>query len=612
MERPMPNSAIGEVRPSQLLWTYGPGALIDLPNKSVVTLGIDRWERETCELIIESRLLASVKARLGAQVAHLRLPPVDPGNGGLIGVPVKPFPRWMRCVKCGLLSPWDAGIFELQGNPRYPASMRFAHAGCDRVPTGRRAPDVVPARFLMACRNGHLDDFPWHWFVHKGPSDCPGSLSFFESGASLQTENIMVKCNEPNCGASRPMAQAFGQPGETALPACRGRHPHLDHFEEDGCEQPGRAVLLGASNGWFPVTLSALAIPQFGDPLSQIVADGWGLLSSVQDEAVLDAVVTALKNAGQLPGIERFSMEEIWLAIERHRSGAQEEEAQDLKAPEWAVLSADPLPTGHEDFLTKVVPTPQAFDRLFKRVVLLERLREVNALIGFTRIEAPDEGGGGDAAERAPIGRGSIDWVPANQVRGEGIFIEFKRDVLAAWEKKPEVQAVLEGLLAGHRGWRNRRGLDPNEKFPGIRFIMLHTVAHVLIRELALECGYNAASIRERIYAVTEDGEDQAGILIYTAAADSDGTLGGLVDLGNPENLGPIIQQALRRAQICASDPLCSEHDAKTDQSTSGAACHACSLVSETSCEVGNRYLDRSLIVETVDNKKAAFFEVDG
>jgi hypothetical protein len=179
-------------------------------------------------------------------------------------------------------------------------------------------------------------------------------------------------------------------------------------------------------------------------------------------------------------------------------------------------------------------------------------------------------------------------------VRGEGIFIEFKRDVLAAWEKKPEVQAVLEGLLAGHRGWRNRRGLDPNEKFPGIRFIMLHTVAHVLIRELALECGYNAASIRERIYAVTEDGEDQAGILIYTAAADSDGTLGGLVDLGNPENLGPIIQQALRRAQICASDPLCSEHDAKTDQSTSGAACHACSLVSETSCEVGNRYLDRS------------------
>lgn len=608
----MPDSAIGEVRPSQLLWTYGPGALIDLPNKSVVTLGIDRWDRETCELIIENRLLASVKAILGPQIAELRLPPVTMDDGDLIGVPVKPFPRWMRCVKCGLLSPWDHDIFKFKGNPRIPASLRFVHEGCDRVPAGRRAPDVVPARFLMACRNGHLDDFPWHWFVHRGHSDCPGSLSFFESGASLQTENIMVKCNEPGCGVSRPMAQAFGQSGETSLPACRGRHPHLDSFEEDGCDQPGRAVLLGASNGWFPVTLSALAIPQFGDALSQIVADGWSLLSNIQDEAVLDPVITALKNAGQLPGIERFPVEEIWDAIQRHRNGDQEEEARDLKAPEWAVLSADPLPSGHEDFKTKLVEVPKGFESSFERVVLLERLREVNALIGFTRIEAPDEGGGDQSAERAPIGRGSLDWAPASQVRGEGIFIEFKRDVLEAWEKKPEVQAVLDGLLAGHRGWRNRRGLDPNEKFPGLRFIMLHTLAHVLIRELALECGYNAASIRERIYADMEDGEDQAGILIYTAAADSDGTLGGLVDLGNPANLGPIIQQALRRARICASDPLCSEHDPKTDQSTSGAACHACTLVSETSCEVGNRYLDRSLIVETVDNKKAEFFDIDG
>lgn len=144
--------------------------------------------------------------------------------------------------------------------------------------------------------------------------------------------------------------------------------------------------------------------------------------------------------------------------------------------------------------------------------------------------------------------------------------------------------------------------------YPGIRYAMLHTLSHLLIRELALECGYNAASIRERIYADTSGKSPQAGILIYTAAADSDGTLGGLVDLGKPENLGRLVTQALDRSRICSSDPLCSEHDPEKDRSLHGAACHACSLVAETSCERGNRYLDRSLLVPTLDRADAAFF----
>ena len=128
------------------------------------------------------------------------------------------------------------------------------------------------------------------------------------------------------------------------------------------------------------------------------------------------------------------------------------------------------------------------------------------------------------------------------------------------------------------------------------------------MRELALECGYNAASIRERIYADVSSPNPQAGILIYTAAADSDGTLGGLVDLGKPENLGRLLRQALNRSKVCSSDPLCSEHDPAKDRSLHAAACHACSLVAETSCERGNRYLDRSLLVQTLDRGDAAFF----
>ena len=208
----------------------------------------------------------------------------------------------------------------------------------------------------------------------------------------------------------------------------------------------------------------------------------------------------------------------------------------------------------------------------------------------------------------ASLSRIKPDWVPANQVHGEGIFIQFNEAALVEWEALDGVKKVDNMLRGGHRGWRNSRHLDPSEGYPGIRYAMLHTLSHLLIRELALECGYNAASIRERIYADTSGDSPQAGILIYTAAADSDGTLGGLVDLGKPENLGRLLEQALNRSKICSSDPLCSEHNPEKDRSLHVAACHACSLVAETSCERGNRYLDRSLLVPTLECIDAAFF----
>jgi hypothetical protein len=259
--------------------------------------------------------------------------------------------------------------------------------------------------------------------------------------------------------------------------------------------------------------------------------------------------------------------------------------------------------------MSKKVGLPSGFEAAITRVLLLERLREVNALLGFTRVESPDEGSGTDAAPRAPLGRASPLWVPATQVHGEGIFVRFNSDALNAWAEKAPVKTLDARLRQGHRGWRLKRNLDPNEAYPGVRYVMLHTLAHMLIRELALECGYNAASIRERIYADVEDDNDQAGFLIYTAAADSDGTLGGLVELGKPENLGRLLRQALDRARICASDPLCSEHDPSKDQSLHGASCHACSFVAETSCERGNRHLDRSLVVPTLEVLDAAFFK---
>ena len=355
-----------------------------------------------------------------------------------------------------------------------------------------------------------------------------------------------------------------------------------------------------------------LAIPHTGDSLTQLVADGWEDFSELDSEAELAGLLKGFKKRGVLSGIERYNVSEVWAAIQKKRLGGGEPEVPtegDVKGPEWVVLSHPNPPTDWPHFLSERVLPPSRYKHLVKEVLLLKRLREVNALIGYTRVEAPEETT--DPAERpkmASMCRRRPEWVPASEVHGEGIFVRFDESEIQKWEKRAATASRDAKLMAGHRGWRNARQQDPSLGYPGIRYVLLHSFSHLLIRELALECGYNAASIRERIYSSSDATAPMAGVLLYTAAADSDGTLGGLVELGKPENLGRLIDQALTRATICSSDPLCSEHDPGVDRSLHSAACHACTFVAETSCEKGNRYLDRALLVNTFECQDAAFF----
>ena len=186
------------------------------------------------------------------------------------------------------------------------------------------------------------------------------------------------------------------------------------------------------------------------------------------------------------------------------------------------------------------------------------------------------------------------------------------------WAAQKTVRQRDDDFLQSHIRWRKARGIDPPEaQYPGMRYVLLHSFAHMLMRQLALECGYTSASVRERIYARDPDADDaasepMAGVLIYTAAPDSEGTLGGLVGLGEPRELRRHISAALRDAQLCASDPLCAEHDPSQQGMTlHAAACHACMFSPETSCERGNKYLDRSALVATVERDDLAFFRID-
>jgi Domain of unknown function (DUF1998) len=612
----MSTTPVGDVRPSQLLWTYGPGALIDLPNLSVITMGLQDWQAELCSVIVEGRLLAAVQRVVGGQVKYLRQPPVsledsnDPFSAeARQGVPVRPFPRWLRCIPCGLIAEYDSGLFEIKKDRYRPERTHFVHKNCA---VAKRDADAVPTRFLLACRNGHLDEFPWHWFVHDGPSDCKGRLEFHERSASLQTENLWVKCMD--CQKSKSMAKAFGREVKKNLPACRGRHSHL-HTYDNKCNEEPRAVVLGAVNNWFPITLSVLAIPTDGDTLGQTIKDLWSDFEDVESLEELRGVLKTLKRQGGVSGIDKHSLEELWQAIQNKRAGIEpglEVGEIDLKRPEWDVLSSSHPPSDWPHFLSTPTGVPEAYQHVIHSVALLERLREVNALIAFTRVESVEGGLEEETGpSRASLTRGQPDWIPATEVYGEGIFIRFDEEAVRRWENLSAVQVRNLMLLTGHRGWRNQRKLQQDDNYPGIRYTMLHTLAHLLIREFALECGYGSASIRERIYASDDPAKPMAGILLYTAAADSDGTLGGLVELGKPENLGRILDLALERAGTCSSDPLCSEHDPSKDRTLHAASCHACGFVPETSCEKGNRYLDRALLIPTFESRDSGFFQRD-
>ena len=620
------NTKVGEIRPSQILTTFGIGSIIDLPNISVMVMGLEDWPYQDTVEIPEERLLRGVRELVGPQVQSLRSAPIVPETEGFapgpfdeasqIGVPVAPFPRWMVCPYCRRLAPLSTGLFKLEPSHYRPDLVRYTHANCNKP---GKPPVVVPARFVVACKNGHLNDFPWVYFVHGGNTDCTWSLRLFELGASGEAAQIEVRCE--TCGAKRRMSDAFKH-DDNGLGPCRARRPHLRDYSEGGCKELDgsdmnqRAMLQGASNSWFPIMLSALGIPQAVNKLDQLIEENWPTLEKVESPQNIALLKTITPSP--LRDLIEFSEDEIWAAAEAKRNQTEEEDEDgtDLKTPEWLVLSDPANAPKTKDFRLRAVRPPEHYSDYFDRIVLAERLREVRGLIGFTRIESPsdyDDVSAFPAWQRVPVSRNPAKWIPASEIRGEGLFFHFNEERIQNWLSNAIVKSHEGVFTESHRRWRMSRGIEPPEEYdPGLRFVLLHSFAHALIRQLAIECGYTTASLRERIYSRDpgSDAPEMSGVLIYTAAPDSEGTLGGLVSLGEPETLERHLDQALDAMRLCASDPLCAEHHPYRDGTTLHAAsCHACLFAPETSCERGNKYLDRSVLVPTVDRDDIAFFE---
>lgn len=650
---------VGSARPSSLLYTYGPGAIMDLPNFSVMPTGLDNWETiyrrmPRTPTISEPRLLETVKLHLGKQVSELRAFPWQPQEnsfsteGANVGVPAHFFPQWLRCTGCNKLARNDKFAYK-NTNPYKPYEAQFTHEGCPgpalpkSATQNRRARQnrnnsypAVAAPILLACEYGHLDEFPYELWVHQG-GNCPKAenpaLKMLESNMGRNVGSTIV-CT--NCKARRSIAEAQGAGAKKVLPAkCRGRHPHLNAYTRD-CQGEPTLMMMGASNLWFPVTQSVIVMPRGTKFKKEDLLDR--LIGVLGKESLLEDIDDPrfVKRTVERDGIDA-TLEEVTEALSAFKRSLQEptteeEETrkEELKAwdptgllePEWDYLQR-PIGSDHSEnndglMLTEKTVPATLETRGVTKVIAVDKLKKVNALIGFTRLDEYERGG--DKERLVQLTRtGKPTWVPAIEDRGEGIYLQFDTAAIDRWEEGVEGSALWQAHVEAHeRNFRNRfsrtaKNVDHETRLPAPRYWLLHTLAHALIRQMAMDSGYGAASLAERIYAwkadPEKDRESAAGILISTTASDSEGTLGGLVSLAAPEKISAIMRRALDRSCRCSSDPVCAHRTPREPEDfLHGAACHNCSFASETSCERANRFLDRRFLVTLPGSEVDGFF----
>ncbi|HEU4974152.1 MAG TPA: DUF1998 domain-containing protein [Baekduia sp.] len=582
----------GKLRPSQAVTQNGPGSLVDLPKMSMIMLAADQWDKSKARRVDEPRLAR----RLG--VTTFRTPAWYDRKTDAGGLPARIFPTFLVCPRCRRLAPHET--FQLD-------ERRGQHicgaAGCP----GRGKAAAYPARFMVACSEGHLDDFPWHEYVHPGVA-CNEELKLEDSGSTGAITDLWVKCAKHD--KRKNLGQAFGLGGKNHLPSCSGARPWLPGLPAEVCRERPRVLLRGASNAYFSVVRSALSIPPWADPLQLALGEYADMMAKVDSLEKLEMWL----DVNNAPALEPFTPAQVWAGLERRRSEEEGEAVADLRVEEWQTFQA-----GHRridpktEFKAFEVEVPHGFGRWLERVVLLERLREVRALRGFTRIDAIPDVGSLEDVEKFETKLSPVfeeqrpTWYPGVELRGEGIFVQLREPAVAEWEARTAVAAEKAKLEKAQAAWSHARGLEPAGV--DMRFVLLHSLSHMLIRQLGLDCGYASASLRERIYSSAEVGATMAGLLIYTATPDSEGSLGGLVEMGRPEDLGPLLARALEDAELCAGDPHCASRGPQApNNDLNSAACHSCLLVSETSCEAANRYLDRGVVVPSLRGDPVAFF----
>jgi hypothetical protein len=604
----------GQLRQSQLITTFGPGSMVDLVDRAVVIGGLEHWgygRDSEGESLDDPRLRRSLIPRLKAlhpdldlaRSHYFRKPPEGDVRDPFptVGVRALEFPRWFVCQGCQRLAR-ATDQFENKGG-------RYRHQ-CGTNSSNH----AVPVRFVAACKRGHLSDFPWIPFAHldRAEGTCDRPELHLAEGATGDLGRIIVRCG--NCGSRQPMNRA-----KTASPFdCYGDRPWLGgrNANED-CDQKLELLVRTGSDAYFSQVVSAVRLPDpEPDPLRKRVREKklWDVLQNATEESSVQMLLGIIPFLGQ--ALEGSSAAQIAGAVKKEHEAKSGVGERPLRSAEFERITAAPLeqpgvvPDPDVEFAAYRIPASRIdLPKGIASLVVVPELREVRVQVSFSRFDSITANLQGEydfeqyPVKPAPLTLpgGNQKWLPAAEVRGEGIFVQLDEKAVQAWEKSPPVVARAEKLLRAFE-------IDGRGDFPGMRFYMLHSLSHLLLTAIGLECGYAASALRERIYCNPPgDAEPpMCAILISTGTTGSEGTLGGLVEEGR--RIRRHLREAWDMGRLCSNDPVCAAHDPSSESSdrrTEGAACHGCLYIAECSCERFNRHLDRALVVPTIGNDPA-------
>ena len=581
----------GTLRTSQIITMSGPGSIVQMEHDSILMMSIDKWSQQVNYYKILShpyleQLLKKDHFRMPRQIDKHRV------------ISCRSFPLWGVCSNpaCG----------RLQKHRAAPTKGKkwFSCRDCRK--------EIYAAKFVAVCPNGHLEEFPWEAWAHSKTSDgrtCKQDprLRFSALGKSPGLADYYVSCLD--CKASRSCAGATSINGlKGIIPKCNGSMPWIGKDVTENCtdihgnSMQMHGVQIRSTGMYYPVTVSALHLPEWLHPIQKRITDNIGDIRPILK--VLPCREAAERHPIFAEERQKYGVDEVETQLIKRFSSRAELDGDSTKSQvrnrEYNDLAFTEF---NDDEYLEISKTPVHKDLVeyISTLKQINRLTEIQVMCAFTR-EAPADPylSDGEDARHCRISTPGTPWYPAVENRGEGFLFTLDEEKLSGWEDEQAVKSRC-GLVRGvFEDLFSKLGDEDPRRTP--RYMLLHTLAHVLIRRVAEVSGYSEASIRERIYS----GNNHSGVLLYTATSSSDGSLGGLVRQGSTENFANLVKTSVQKSMRCSRDPFCAEDD-PSDVSradiplyarVNASACYGCVLLPETSCENVNRLLDRRLLFD--------------
>lgn len=627
------NKTAYSVRASQAVLQYGVGAMVDFRDRTLMTAAPEYWSGsvshirdERLEKILHVDYFGKPRDKDDVKFAE--------------GISYVRFPEWYFCPSCRRFKPIGEWVTEYRA--KSPKKAEEDPHMIQTMKCPKCFQELVVARIITACQEGHIDDFPWVKWVHcqnfGGPKEIcsrPELTITTSSSASEGLEGLTLKCL--NCGAAASLRGAFDPGKFEELDKktdfrynfrCAGKHPWKHKTESCKSTEYPKVLQRGSSSVYFPVTESSLVIPPYSSIVTNKIDESAAyaeykavIASYLSTPGITAETIELLHNSQTQVYAQRIAQEtaipfdKVVGVLKRKNAAPDDGEystaSVKYRAEEYEAITGETVIEAEDygEFYREGVDISAYNLPFLKSISLIHKVREVQALVGFTRLKPVDSTDApGSQAVVVPVKEPDTKWYPAYDVRGEGIFIEFDSSSINNWRSENQFLAERVALLNDNYK-KSFIGENHPREITG-KFLLLHTISHLLIKQLSFECGYGIASLKERIYcSEAADGKEMAGILIYTACGDSEGTLGGLVRQGRSDTFPSIFNKAIENARTCSNDPVCSLSQGQGRDSLNLAACYSCTLIPETSCEEFNCFLDRGVVVGTFDNPNLGFFQ---